>query len=488
MSLFFFRTTTPISYPAIFHKKPLYVYFRQMQCPLGYVARSTGKVLLILFFVWGSLNAQESPKLLSLEECIQTALTNSTTVVKGLNAVELSGAQVLAAHGQFLPDAMVGGAVTYTGGTNLLTVTLPTLVNSQRGNITYQVVSSINLYNGYSNKASLKAALLNKEMTELSLERAKQQIKLDVTQTYLQVVLDKQIVEFAQQNYQTSLQRESQLKELVAVGRRPQSDLYQQQSQTSLDQQFLTSTTNKLNIDQILLLQRLRMNPAGDYQIADVAIDEDPLGEEYTNEQSLIEKALAQRADLKSSQRNQDAALWYVRRSKSGYLPRVSMNAGAYGIAAHFTSLYINGDDKLPADQRSIGTQLSDQIYGVMALNVGWTIFDKYVTKSNVAIARVNASNARVDFENVNIQIVSEVKQAIGNYTTALQQTETSQKGLLAATQAFETLNARYTIGSANFIELANAQNNLLLAKQNRAQAAISLFLQKKVIDFYLGN
>ena len=135
-----------------------------------------------------------------------------------------------------------------------------------------------------------------------------------------------------------------------------------------------------------------------------------------------------------------------------------------------------------------MGTQLSDQIYGVVSLNVGWTLFDKYATKSSVAAARINAANARVDYENVNIQIVTEVKQALLNYNTALQQTETSQKGLLAATQAFETLTGRYNVGSANFIELSNAQNNLLLAKQNRAQAAINLFLQKRSIDFYVGN
>ena len=159
-----------------------------------------------------------------------------------------------------------------------------------------------------------------------------------------------------------------------------------------------------------------------------------------------------------------------------------------YGIAANFTKLYVNGNNSLPAEQRSIGTQLSDQIYGVMALNVGWTIFDKYATKSNVASARIIASNAKVDYENVNLQIVSEVRQALGNYNTALQQTETSQKGLVAATQAFETLSGRYNVGSANFIELTNAQNNLLLAKQNRAQASINLFLQKQVINFYLGD
>ncbi len=432
--------------------------------------------------------AQDSVRTLSFDESIQIALSNSTNVLKGMNAVDLTGAQLLAAHGQFLPDAIVNGAYTYTGGNNLLTVTAPTLVNSQRSNINYQIVSSINIYNGYSNRSALKAALLAKEGAEFSLTRAQQQIKLDITQAYLQVVLDKEILDFAQQNYQTSQKRENQLDELVAVGRRPKSDLYQQQAQTSLDQQFLTNSINKLNIDKILLLQRLRLDPEKVYEFDSVAIDESPLGSEFTDEEALIERAKDQRADLKSSQRSQDAALWYIKRNKSGYLPRISAVAGAYGVAAQFTKLYISGNNVLPQDQRSFGSQLSDQVYGIMAINVGWNIFDKYVTKSNVAQAKVNAANARIDYENMNLQIVSEIRQALGNYNTAVQQTETSQKGLIAAEKAFETISGRYSVGSANFIELANAQNNLLLAKQNRAQAGISLFLQKKVIDFYLGN
>lgn len=442
----------------------------------------------LLLSVCSSLYAQDSLKVLSLEESIQTALTNSTTIIKGKNALEVTGAQVMGAYGQFLPDVILGGGYSYTGGDNLLTVTAPTFVSSQRTNINYQLVSSINIFNGLANKASLKAALLNQETAGFSLERAKQQIAIDVTQTYLQVILDKQIVEFAKQNLQTSQKREEQLTELVKVGRRAQSDLYQQQSQTSLDHQFLINSENKLLNDKLVLLQKLRLNAQGNFDFIDIALDDNPLSAEYANDEALIERALNQRYDLKAAQRSQDAALLYVQRSKSGYLPKVSLVGGAYGIGAHFNKLYINGVNSLPSEQRSYGTQLTDQIYGVVSLNLGWALFDKNVTRSNVAIARINASNAKVDYENVNLQIVSEVKQAMGNYQTAMEQTVTSEKGLIAAQQAFETLNGRYSVGAANFIELANAQNNLLLAKQNRAQASINFYLQKKTIDYYLGN
>jgi outer membrane protein len=440
------------------------------------------------FFVLISLhlNAQDSLKTLSLEQCVNTGITNSTNAIKGQNAIDLTGTQILSAYGQFLPDVQALAGYTYTGGTNLLTVTLPTLVNSQRSNLNYQVVSTINIFTGFANQSALKAALLNKEGAEFSLARAKQQIELDITQSYLQIVLDKQILDFATLNYQTSQKREDQLKELVAVGRRTPSDLYQQQSLTSLDQQFLTNAINKLRNDKILLLQKLRIDASEEYQFTDIVIDESPLAPDDTNDQKLIEKALSQRADLKYYQRSEDAALLYVRRARSGYLPRVYLSAGAYGVAAEYSKLIVNGINAIPPEQRSIKTQLGDQIYGVVGLNMGWT-FDKFATKSGVAAARINASNARLDRDNVTIQIIAEIKQAVGNYQTALQQVETSKSGLAAARQAYETLNGRYALGSANFIELSNAQNNLLLASQNRAQASINLMLQKKALDYYVG-
>jgi outer membrane protein TolC len=69
-----------------------------------------------------------------------------------------------------------------------------------------------------------------------------------------------------------------------------------------------------------------------------------------------------------------------------------------------------------------------------------------------------------------------------------LQQLETTRAGLDAATLSYETQDGKYLAGAANFIDLVNAQNTLLLARQNRAQALINLSLQKKVIDLYLGK
>jgi len=84
--------------------------------------------------------------------------------------------------------------------------------------------------------------------------------------------------------------------------------------------------------------------------------------------------------------------------------------------------------------------------------------------------------------------VVSQVGQAYGDYSTAIQQAVTAQKGLTAAQEAFDNITGRYQQGISTFIDLSNAQLVLLQAKQTSVQASISIMLQKKVIDFYTGK
>ena len=164
------------------------------------------------------------------------------------------------------------------------------------------------------------------------------------------------------------------------------------------------------------------------------------------------------------------------------------LGAGVFSNGAYFNKLYVNDVNSKPGSQTGIGDQLTQQVSGVLSLNASWAIFDRYYTRSGISIAKVVSGNAQIDYENEHIQIVSEIRQAYGDYTTALQQIETADKEVIAAQRAYETLNGRYQEGSANFIELSTAQINLLQARQDRIQSVISLMLQKKVIDFYLGN
>lgn len=435
----------------------------------------------------GICTAQPAVKALTLQDCINIALTNSTAVLKGNNDVAQAGAQVMAAYGQFLPNLSAGAGYNYDKGNNFYSSAGPTLINESRSAFNYQLTSSLNLFTGYYNVATMKYTRLNQKIANLSLERAKQQIELDVTQSYLQVILDRKIVALDSSNLQTSEKREDQLTMENQLGRVAKTDLYQQQAQTSSDKLTLIRAQNQLLNDKVLLLQKLRIDSTENYVITDMPVNDDAEAATYGNKDVLLQEAYKNRVDIQSAQANVTAADWNIKRNKSTWLPRVTLSAGIYNNGAYFNSLEVDGTAPTMT-QENVPYQLANYTYGLVGINAIWNIFDQNVTRSNVIIAKAEASNANIDLQDTLINVSSDVKQAYNNYTSAVQQMETVGAGLYAAQQAYDAVNARYKEGATDFITEANAQIVLLQAAQNKVQASVNMMLQKKVIDYYVGN
>jgi len=447
------------------------------------------KVFIMTLLCANIVNAQTTGvKVLTLQDCINIAINRSTAVLKGNNNVANAGQQVLAAYGQYLPNLVAGGGYNYDRGNNFYSSAGPELVNQNRSQFNYQLTSSINIFTGYYNYSNWKAAKLNQDISNLTLEYAKQQIELDITQSYLQVILDKKIVALDSNNLATSVKREDQLTMLNEVGRKPKTDLYQQQAQTSSNKLLLINAISRMQNDKIILLQKLRIDSTDNYDVADIEIEDNAAAARYGNKDALVQEALQNRVDLQSARLNTQLADWNIKKYRSGYLPQVSLSAGLYNNGAYFNTLNVNGENMIPTvTQQNIPTQLYKYTNGLVGINAVWNIFDKYYTKTNVASAKITADNARIDLQDTKTGVVSNIMQAHNDYRNAVQQMETVGVGLIAAQKAFEAVNGLYKEGATDFITEANAQLVLLQASQDKIQASINMMLQKKIIDFYVG-
>jgi outer membrane protein len=450
--------------------------------------RSFFTIVFLIVAGAARLSAQAAPTLLTLDDCIKIGLDKSTNILKANNSMKLSGVQLMAAYGQFLPDLGFGANYTFNGGKILYTTTVPTLVDSRQNILSYQLMSSINLFNGFNDYAALKASTLNKSAIELSTERVKQSIAFDIAQAYLQIVLDARIVEYARENLKASTDREAQLTELTNVGRKALSDLYQQQAETSSDKLFLIQSEEKVKNDKILLLRKIMITEPDKYEIAQTVTDTIPLGPDYLNEENLVSKALNQRPDLKSNEINIKIADWNIKQAKNGYYPKLNLNFGLESYGGYLDKLYVDGVNDISQQTEPLGQALFGQVYGTVGLGLSWKLFDKLVTKTNVDANRIYRSNAELDRNDLSVQITADIRQAFNDYVSAIQQIETSRRGLAAAQQSFAVIQGRYDVGSSTFIDLSNAQVVLLQAKVAQAQALIKLSLQKKVFDYLVGN
>lgn len=444
--------------------------------------------LLMSTPVAGQMALPPRPELqLTLDSAISMAVRGATAVLLARDLTRVSGALVLERYGQFLPDLDARGGFSQTVGNPLLSQAAIIPTNTRFRDLNYQVTTTLNLFNGFADAAGLKAALATRSATDLALERVKQTIALDVTQSYLRVILDDELVSIAQQNLSASNTRVEQLQELVRVGKRPPADLYRQQAQAAADQSTLADARNRVLTDQIGLLERLRLDPHQPVQLAAPPTDTLPLDSRYAESEGLVQEATARRADLKAANARVDAAHEDVTRARSGYLPQLDLGAGVWSDGRFFDYATTNGVSNLTVPQTPLWDQVGRQTTGVLSLGLNWYVFDRFRTRLNVEEARVSYDSARYADADLRFQVAGDVAQALGDYETALQQLAASAAGLSAAREAYDLVNGRFQVGFASIVDVTTAQSALVEAQSQRAQTIVNMGLRKRALAYALG-
>ncbi len=423
-----------------------------------------------------------------MEECVSIALTNATSVRKAQNEVELTGKQLLQNYGQFLPNLVGTANYSYLQGNEFLTTSAPTYVTTKNYGPSIQIGTTLNLFNGLNDFASLKAALNNKDASTMTLARAKQQIVVDVTQSFLQVVLDSHLLDIAQKNLVASTERQKLLREQTRLGVRALPDLYRQEAQTSADQTYLLTTQNKRRDDEILLLRKLRLDVDGHYTFDEPNLEPPEKKDECPDEPKMIQKALDQRQDLKASQATKASADWGITAARSGFFPRLDLGFNVFQTGRAYSENFVQGIAAPALNENGVWSQLGQNTYFVVGLTLTWNLFDRFQTVQNVAAARIKYDNSDLDYTDLRLQIEGEIRKVLGDYRSSVQQLETSQKGLQSAQEAFDAVKGRYEVGASSFLDLITAQTTLVQAQSVRVQSQTDFILQKKLVEFYSGD
>lgn len=163
----------------------------------------------------------DPPPVLTLDTAVALALEIGTAVQQGRFASANARSEVSRSYGGILPSVTASGLRTVTQGDPLVGARAMAPWNTQFETMGYQLQTSLNLLGGISAYPAIRSAEYQRQTTDLTLERTRQAVALDVSQAFLQTVLDSQLVALAAQNIQVSQEQVVQLQELVRVGKRP---------------------------------------------------------------------------------------------------------------------------------------------------------------------------------------------------------------------------------------------------------------------------
>lgn len=455
---------------------------------------SAGSVIaraLVASVVAATLASGQRPKVdtlqLDLNRSLEIALRNATPVQLAGDTMRLSGIALLESYGRFLPNVSTTVGGFDQRGTSLLSSTSLAPADAQFYGMNYTLSASVNLFNGFRDREHFRAMLSSRDAASSSFDRARQQVSFDVAQAFYQVTLDRRLAAVADANLQLSKAREEQLTEQVRIGTKAPPDLYRQQAQARADEVAVIDAHNRVETDATALLTRLRLDATVPYRIVEPAPDTARLDRTMLDLASMTQRATRMRPDLQAVRAKAMADDHELQAAHGELLPQVALRFDYVGSGRVFGRELIDGKDQLTIDQRSVGSQLGDQRYGVLSLGMNWNLFDGYRARLDVERASVATNRDRLNVEDLQMRIGGEVQTAIGNYRAAEQKLVASAAAVDAAQQAFDAVQGRYDVGLASIVDVLAAQTALTQARALREQAVANMGLQKAVLRFVSG-
>src|SRR5687767_3319560 len=188
------------------------------------------RVLGVLSVLRGAavLPAQE-PRTITFDDAVRIALAQNATLRQAANAASLDAVAVQQAKMQFLPDLRLSTQTSQNYGRSFSEAEGRTL-NETTQSLNAGVSSSVVLFDGLANVATLRGAQLTQDAGELDLRRARQTVVFTVTSNYLALVQQREQLLVRRQTLAQEEALEQQIAAFVDAGRRTIADLYQQQA------------------------------------------------------------------------------------------------------------------------------------------------------------------------------------------------------------------------------------------------------------------
>jgi outer membrane protein TolC len=230
-------------------------------------------------------------------------------------------------------------------------------------------------------------------------------------------------------------------------------DVTRARTQAATARGLLAVAQNQLDQAQVNLARAMGVDPRTELQVTDALSATTAATGAPTNEEAAVQAAVANRPELRSAAAQQRAAQLGARAIRAERLPRLDL-AADYGVTG------LNVPDAFPT-------------YNI-AVQVSMPVFDGFRREARQQQQELVAQEARVRAGDVQQQVEAEVRSALLDVASGQDQQHIAAERLQLANEELSQAQERFANGLATNIEVINAQQSLLRARDAviEAQAA----------------
>ena len=438
--------------------------------------------VLIGLFCALSLSAQETQELWSLEACIRYAQTHNIDLKQKEQEKESRDIELNTSKWSWLPAVNASTAQSFQFGRS--TTKSGVIVDQSAQNTTLNINLDMPLFDGLKTLHDVAAKRLNLNAAMESLNKAREDLAINVTSYYLQVLYNKELMTVAELQVELDQDQVNKTEAMVNNGKVPLSQLYDIKAQLAQDEATLIESKNNVALALLDLAQALDLeqdNPHFDIQTP--ALD-DVIAQNMSSllpPDLIFENALTFKPQIKEQEYLLESAKKNLNVARSDYYPKLSFGA-SYGNGYYHSSM---GGEFV--DTRSFIDQFKQNGQNIIGFNLTIPLFNRLQTRNNVRQAKVNIRNQELALENTRKTLYKEIQLAYFNATAAQEKYTASGKATLASKAAFEYAKASYEAGKSTVFEFNEAKTKYAQSLAEQAQAKYDYIFRAKILDFYNG-
>ena len=433
------------------------------------------KVLPFYLFTFLPLSAQRA---WSLRECCDYAVEHNISIKQQQNQCRQKELQLSTAKNSRLPDLSGSLGQNFSFGRGLTAEN--TYTNTNTSNTSLQLSTSVPIFTGFQIPNQIKLSQLNLEAATADLEKAKNDIRMQVAKAYVQILYDMEIADVAHRQIEIDSAQVARLQAFVNNGKASEAELSSQKSTLANSRLTATQADNNCRLAILDLTQLLELPSPDGFSIVrpsseslDVLANMELIGPDavYAEALGVKPEILSQQLKLKGTDHN-------IKIQQAANYPSLSFSAGL-GTNYYTTSGF-------PHD--ALGKQLENNFSQYIGLNLSVPIFNRFQTRNNIRNARIEQETQQLQLENTKKTLYKEIQQVYYNALNAQTKEKSSAEAVQSSKDAFQLVQAKYENGKATITEFNESKNNYLKAESDLVQARYENLYQHALLEFYRGN
>jgi outer membrane protein len=429
---------------------------------------------LVFHLSFSPAGAQSQPW--SLRQCCEYALEHNISVKQRENQLRQREVQLSTARNQRLPDLNVSASQNFSFGRGLTADN--TYTNKSTSSTSFSLGTSVPLFTGFRIPNTIAVNRLNLEAATVDLEKAKNDICMQVAQAYVQILYAMEVADVAQRQIDIDSAQVARIEALVKVGKASEAQLSQQKATLAQSQLTATQAINSRQLALLTLSQLLELETPDDFTILRLEQKVDGVGQELPTPDQIFADAMLVKPEIEAERLRLQVAEKNISLAKADLYPSLSFSAGM-GSNYYKTSGF---------DADPFATQMKNNFSQYLGFNLSIPVFSRFQTRNSIRSARIDRENQLLSFDSAKKTLYKDIQQVYYNTVAAQQKLKSSEQACKSAADAFRLTQAKYEQGKATITEFNEQKNIYLKSESDLTQARYEYLYQTALILFYRGK